>query len=107
MKPNSFFLIKPQFEAGRDKVGKKGIIRDKNSHVNILSKVIDTLQLQDYALQGITFSPITGSKGNIEFLAYLKLNQKIMDSDILASKISKCVEKAHEALNEKNSNHIQ
>ena len=101
------FLIKPQFEAGRDNVGKKGIIRDKNSHVRILSKVIDALQAQDYALQDITFSPITGSKGNIEFLAYLKLNQTIVNSDSLANRISKCVEKAHEALYEKNSNHIQ
>ena len=101
------FLIKPQFEAGRDNVGKKGIIRDKNSHVRILSEVIDALQSQDYALQDITFSPITGSKGNIEFLAYLKRNQIIMSSEILVRKILNCVEKAHEALNEKNSNHIQ
>ena len=104
---NFVFLIKPQFEAGRKNVGKKGIIRDKNLHIKILSNVIDELQTQDYTLLDITFSPITGSKGNIEFLAYLKLSHTKISSEIIASKILNCVEKAHEALNEKNSDYIQ
>ena len=64
-------LVKPQFEAGREQVGKKGIIRDRNVHRQVIENVAD------YALQnglypvGLTYSPVTGAKGNIEYLMHL------------------------------------
>ena len=63
-------LIKPQFEAGREKVPKSGVIRDPDIHLEVLHAVLSMAQLNGFALQGLTFSPITGGEGNIEFLAY-------------------------------------
>ncbi|WP_096270547.1 TlyA family RNA methyltransferase [Paucisalibacillus globulus] len=64
-------LIKPQFEAGREQVGKKGIVRDKNIHVEVLKKVLSFAQEEGFDLYGLTYSPITGGDGNVEFLAHL------------------------------------
>ncbi|AOZ91450.1 TlyA family RNA methyltransferase [Paenibacillus crassostreae] len=66
-------LIKPQFEAGRDKVGKSGVIRDSAVHQDVLSTVLTYAEELGYRLQGLTFSPITGGEGNIEFLAHWRL----------------------------------
>lgn len=63
-------LIKPQFEAGREKVGKSGVVRDSAVHRDVLRTVLTTAAELGYSLQDITFSPITGGEGNIEFLAY-------------------------------------
>jgi 23S rRNA (cytidine1920-2'-O)/16S rRNA (cytidine1409-2'-O)-methyltransferase len=63
-------LIKPQFEAGREKVGKSGVVRDPNVHVEVLSRVLAFAAETGLFLQGLTYSPITGGEGNIEFLAY-------------------------------------
>lgn len=63
-------LIKPQFEAGRDKVGKSGVVRDSAVHKDVLRTVLSAAAELGYLLQDITFSPITGGEGNIEFLAY-------------------------------------
>lgn len=63
-------LIKPQFEAGREKVGKSGVVRDSNVHKEVLRTVLSAAAEIGYSLQDITFSPITGGEGNIEFLAY-------------------------------------
>lgn len=65
-------LIKPQFEAGRDQVGKKGIIRDKKVHLSVLKEVLEFIQQSGFNVMALDFSPITGGDGNIEFLAYLK-----------------------------------
>ncbi|WP_138753417.1 TlyA family RNA methyltransferase [Paenibacillus sinopodophylli] len=65
-------LIKPQFEAGREKVGKSGVVRDSGVHRDVLRTVLTTASELGYSLQDITFSPITGGEGNIEFLAYWK-----------------------------------
>jgi 23S rRNA (cytidine1920-2'-O)/16S rRNA (cytidine1409-2'-O)-methyltransferase len=62
-------LIKPQFEAGREHVGKSGVIRDRAVHRDVLKAVTDFAETFGYRLQGITYSPITGGEGNIEFLA--------------------------------------
>lgn len=64
-------LIKPQFEAGKDKVGKGGIIRDRNVHKEVLDKIYNLSDLLDLNVLDITFSPIKGTNGNIEFLIYL------------------------------------
>ncbi|UHA72886.1 TlyA family RNA methyltransferase [Paenibacillus sp. 481] len=63
-------LIKPQFEAGRDKVGKSGVVREPSTHEQVLRQVLDFAAELGFKLEGLTYSPITGGEGNIEFLAY-------------------------------------
>jgi 23S rRNA (cytidine1920-2'-O)/16S rRNA (cytidine1409-2'-O)-methyltransferase len=65
-------LVKPQFEAGREQVGKKGIVRDEKVHLQVLNKIIDFSIQQGYYVKNLSFSPITGGDGNIEFLLHLK-----------------------------------
>ncbi len=65
-------LIKPQFEAGRDKVGKKGVVRDKNVHAEVIKKIYDFALDMGFSVCGLDFSPIKGPEGNIEYLIYLK-----------------------------------
>jgi 23S rRNA (cytidine1920-2'-O)/16S rRNA (cytidine1409-2'-O)-methyltransferase len=62
-------LIKPQFEAGREQVGKSGVVRDSNVHEQVLREVLSFATSIGFYLKGLTFSPITGGEGNIEFLA--------------------------------------
>ncbi len=64
-------LIKPQFEAGREKVGKSGVVREASVHREVLSQVLNFAVELGFRVEGLTYSPITGGEGNIEFLAYL------------------------------------
>jgi len=64
-------LIKPQFEAGRGKVGKKGVVRDPETHKEVLDKFIENAEKSGFVINGITFSPVKGPKGNIEYLGWL------------------------------------
>ena len=64
-------LIKPQFEAGRDKVGKKGVVRDKNVHREVLESFLSYAAENGFAVKGLTYSPIKGPEGNIEYLGHL------------------------------------
>ncbi|MFC0491380.1 16S/23S rRNA (cytidine-2'-O)-methyltransferase TlyA [Listeria grayi] len=64
-------LIKPQFEAGKEQVGKKGIIRDPKVHFDVLKQMTSFMREQGYLLKGLDYSPITGGEGNIEFIAHL------------------------------------
>ncbi len=64
------FLIKPQFEAGRGKVGKKGVVRDIKVHREVIEDILNFSLDLGLSIEGLTFSPITGPEGNIEFLAY-------------------------------------
>lgn len=66
-------LIKPQFEAGRDKVGKSGVVRDPKVHREVLVQVLTFAHQLGFELKGLTFSPITGGEGNIEFLAHWQI----------------------------------
>lgn len=66
-------LIKPQFEAGREKVGKSGVVRDPKVHLEVLNTVLGFAVEHGFKVAGLTFSPITGGEGNIEFLAHLRL----------------------------------
>lgn len=70
-------LVKPQFEAGRQQVGKKGIVRDINVHVEVIEKVISYARENELIAKNLTFSPITGAKGNIEYLLYLNKQKNI------------------------------
>ena len=64
-------LIKPQFEAGREKVGKKGVVRDPTTHIEVLDNFIASAERIGFTVNAIEFSPIKGPEGNIEFLGYI------------------------------------
>lgn len=66
-------LIKPQFEAGKDKVGKKGVVRDPQTHIEILDQFVEMVRSNSFTILGLTYSPVKGPEGNIEFLAHLTL----------------------------------
>ena len=65
-------LIKPQFEAGREKVGKKGVVRDKSVHREVIKMVADFALSIGFSVKGLDFSPVKGPEGNIEYLLYIK-----------------------------------
>ena len=66
-------LIKPQFEAGREKVGKKGVVREPETHKQVLDGFVELAKQLDFTILGLTFSPVKGPEGNIEFLGHLTL----------------------------------
>ena len=68
-------LIKPQFEAGREKVGKKGVVRDRAVHAEVIKKVAEEVSSMGFSICGLTYSPIKGPEGNIEYLIYLKKSE--------------------------------
>lgn len=88
-------LIKPQFEAGRNKVGKKGIVKDKNTHFDVIKNISDFCNELSLGICGLTYSPITGATGNIEFLICLK-NSSI--GTIEDDNIWTIIEEAHSTL---------
>lgn len=81
-------LIKPQFEAGRENVGKKGVVRDKSVHIAVIKKIISIVKENKFSILGIDFSPIKGPEGNIEYLCYLeKSDNNLTGYDIDAEKV--------------------
>lgn len=70
-------LIKPQFEAGRDKVGKKGVVRDRAVHIEVVRRIVDYADMVGFSVKGLTYSPIKGPEGNIEYLMWLEKRAKI------------------------------
>ncbi len=84
-------LIKPQFEAGRDKVGKKGVVRDGNVHKEVIHKVFDFTREIGFKVLGLEFSPIKGPEGNIEYLMYISKQGTEPEIDI-----DGLVDKSHE-----------
>ena len=87
-------LIKPQFEAGRELVGKKGVVRDAAVHEQVIRTVLEFMPSIGFSVQGLDFSPITGPEGNIEFLLYMRKS----DEDSFKPDISALVERAHREL---------
>ncbi len=69
-------LVKPQFEAGRDKVGKKGVVREAKVHVEVLRKIIDYVDYIGFDLLHLNYSPIKGPEGNIEYLIHIRRDEK-------------------------------
>ena len=65
-------LIKPQFEAGRENVGKKGVVRDESVHISVIEKIIGLVKENNFSLLGLDYSPIKGPEGNIEYLCYIE-----------------------------------
>lgn len=92
-------LIKPQFEAGRQQVGKKGIVKDPAIHRQVLVRVIKLAESNSFYLKGLTYSPILGSAGNIEFLAYFVYQKEKKDTiENPLSIIEKNIKIAHDVL---------
>ena len=95
-------LIKPQFEAGREKVGKKGVVRDPKVHEEVISRVVRHADEVSFEVLDLSYSPIRGPEGNIEYLIHLKKNpERTVYPDILAvfeKKIKEIVEEAHQEL---------
>ena len=86
-------LIKPQFEAGKENVGKKGVVRDKAVHVEVVEKTIAMILDNNMSVLGLTFSPVKGPEGNIEYLVYIQRTESPEDvSGVTAKEI---VEKSH------------
>ena len=117
-------LIKPQFEAGRDKVGKKGVVRDKKVHEEVIRKILIFAGISGFSVLDLAFSPIKGPEGNIEYLIHLQkdiskdepvleltekdaemqLKEQLEDEGVLAPEWEKqlhdLVEQAHQKLEE-------
>ena len=95
-------LIKPQFEAGREKVGKKGVVRDPKVHEEVITKIVRHADEVSFEVLDLSYSPIRGPEGNIEYLIHLKKNPECtIYPDILAvfeKKIKEIVEDAHQDL---------
>lgn len=93
-------LIKPQFEAGREKVGKKGVVRDPKVHEEVVNEIVSFAKNTGFHILGLSFSPIKGPEGNIEYLLYMSKGDIEGKDSIEESKelITKLVEEAHGAL---------
>lgn len=75
-------LIKPQFEVGKSNIGKKGVVKSIKAHKEVIVSIIEASKTVGYGVKGITFSPIKGPEGNIEYLLYLTYNNDSVDIDI-------------------------
>ena len=89
-------LIKPQFEAGREQVGKKGVVRDIAVHYEVVERTVKMAREIGFYPAGLSFSPIKGPEGNIEYLIYLK--KQPVDFEITEEKIREVVDTSHKAL---------
>ena len=87
-------LIKPQFEAGREQVGKKGVVRDPQVHISVIENVTQEAQKIGFEIKGLDFSPIRGPEGNIEYLMYAVKNPDTTVNDF-SQHIQKLVEQSH------------
>lgn len=95
-------LVKPQFEAGREQVGKKGIVRDPKVHESVIQMIIDFALPLGFHVKNLSFSPITGGDGNIEFLLHLKWEgEKGIGENELKSSAAEVVQAAHQDLKTK------
>ena len=90
-------LIKPQFEAGREKVGKKGVVRDPKVHEEVLVNVMTFAASCKFRFKAVTFSPIKGPEGNIEYLLYMAKSDSKMSEEELSSWLNKVPELVKEA----------
>ena len=85
-------LIKPQFEAGREKVGKGGVVRDKETHREVIENVIAFTKEFGFSILGLDFSPVKGPKGNIEYLLHIAKS----DAESIDAPIAETIDRAHE-----------
>ena len=89
-------LIKPQFEAGKDKVGKKGVVRDPLVHKEVIEKIVDVMKNNGLSVLGLDFSPVKGPEGNIEYLIFVEKSEDVFVVDNID--IDKITENSHTAL---------
>ena len=90
-------LIKPQFEAGKEKVEKGGVVRDKKVHYEVIKNVIDFAKSIDYKIKGLTYSSIKGPSGNIEYLLWITTEN--IDTEFVENSIQQIIIEAFEKLN--------
>ena len=90
-------LIKPQFEAGKEKVGKKGVVRDRKVHLEVCEKIIDFALSNGFSVLNLEYSPIKGPEGNIEYLIHLKNSNEgyTFNEEDYKEKVIKVVEDSH------------
>ncbi|MCC3865324.1 TlyA family RNA methyltransferase [Terrisporobacter petrolearius] len=90
-------LIKPQFEAGKEKVGKKGVVRDKKVHIEVIETISTYVIENGFAILNLDYSPIKGPEGNIEYLIHLRNNKDdfTFDKESFDKKIAEVVEESH------------
>lgn len=94
-------LIKPQFEAGRDKVGKKGVVRDKSVHLEVIEMVTDYARQIGFLPLKLDYSPIKGPEGNIEYLLHIRktgTEPVTVEDEITRELMKECVAKSHQSL---------
>lgn len=97
-------LIKPQFEAGREHVGKHGIVKDPAVHRQVLTDTLKTMTASGFSVVGLTFSPIKGGHGNIEFLAVLKRSEEPTVADDV--NVDQVLSAANQQLNQQSENQV-
>ena len=81
-------LIKPQFEAGKEKVGKKGVVRDEKVHIEVIEKIFDFIDILDFEFLALDYSPIKGPEGNIEYLIYIEKKAGLSEAHLEDSETS-------------------
>lgn len=91
-------LIKPQFEAGREKVGKKGVVRDPEVHIEVIEKTVKLAAEDSFSVLGLDFSPVKGPEGNIEYLMYIEKCEAAQESGEILARVSELVAASHAAL---------
>jgi 23S rRNA (cytidine1920-2'-O)/16S rRNA (cytidine1409-2'-O)-methyltransferase len=100
LKPEGFVvaLIKPQFEAGKENVGKKGVVRDAKVHEDVIKNVINFAKGEGFGIAGLDFSPIKGPEGNIEYLLHLTKGD---DDAVSEAYVDELVSRSHGDLDKK------
>lgn len=91
-------LIKPQFEAGREKVGKKGVVRDYKVHEEVIFKIVNEVIRLGFTCLGLDFSPIKGPEGNIEYLLYCQNDDAVTEQNAFMLQVEEVVGRAHDKL---------
>ena len=94
-------LVKPQFEAGREKVGKKGVVREKETHIEVCENILKEVLLLGFSVLGMTFSPIRGPEGNIEYLLYLQNTPTEEELSAALPSVKDIVSESHEQTEKK------
>ncbi len=91
-------LIKPQFEAGRENVGKKGVVRDPEIHESVIKTIAEFANAQKFEVLGLEHSPVKGPEGNIEYLMYIKKCESQRDSSAVIDTAKELVKRSHDLL---------
>lgn len=93
-------LIKPQFEAGREQVGKKGVVRDAKVHEEVIERIVNFTATIGFEPLGLTYSPVRGPEGNIEYLLWIKKNENVSEVGLgeILSQVKSIVSEAHGTL---------